>query len=150
MGKTRYFSEFYGFCCCETTFCSIKQTSELLLRTAERIVRSRTEAANLPLTSDQQWNARASAANGCALCGAPGLTCRRLQTAENIQHRGRCIGMVMDDLPNSGFALINVRNAMLDAGQLPSQRDLPMLYTHFVSHLPRRPNELLFQFNLAA
>ena len=46
MGKTRYFSEFYGFCCCETTFYSIKQTSELLLRTAERIVRSRTEAAN--------------------------------------------------------------------------------------------------------
>ena len=58
--------------------------------------------------------------------------------------------MVMDDLPGSGFALINIGDAVLDAGLLTSQRDLPVLDTHFVGHLPRHPDELVLQFHLAA
>lgn len=55
--------------------------------------------------------------------------------------------MVMDNLPRSGFSLINVCDAVLNGDLLPGKFEMPMLDARFAGHIPYDPDELIFQFN---
>jgi len=48
---------------------------------------------------------------------------------ENIQHCRRYISIVMDDLPRSGFAAIDIGDAMLEGDLLSRKVYLPALVT---------------------
>ena len=56
--------------------------------------------------------------------------------------------MVMDYLPHSRYATIDVRDSLLYGDLLPGKLKLPMLDAHFVSHISSDLDELIFQSNL--
>ena len=53
--------------------------------------------------------------------------------------------MVMGHLPRAGFALMDVRDAMLDGELLSRKLDLPLLDARFVGQIPRDPDQLISQ-----
>ena len=55
----------------------------------------------------------------------------------------------MDNLPSSGFATINVRDAYVAGYRLSTERKLRMLDTQFVGQIPSDLNELIAQSSLS-
>ena len=55
---------------------------------------------------------------------------------------------MMDQLPRSGFSLIDVRDTVLDDDPLSGKLKLPMLDAYFTGHIPGDMDELILQPNL--
>jgi hypothetical protein len=65
----------------------------------------------------------------------PAARLRGFQAAEEVHHRRRNIGVVMDYPPLSRFAAVDVRDALLDGDLLSRNLGLPFLYTYFVGQI---------------
>jgi hypothetical protein len=58
------------------------------------------------------------------------------------------VSVVMDNLPSSRFATINVRDANVAGYRLSTERKLRMLDTQFVGQIPSDLNELIAESKL--
>jgi hypothetical protein len=60
-----------------------------------------------------------------------------------VRYSGASFRVVMDDLPRTGFAAIDICNSIRNRDLLPSKLELPSLNTQFLGHVPSDMNDLI-------